>query len=152
MLRVLLLVLFTIPANALAPPPCSSAPVPQPAYFAVAYQGSVSGCTQVSGACLPGEPVTFTALTLVDYTGCPLGYSWNFGDGSPVNGGTATTIVHAYAAGGTYNAQLTITTAVSQQTSVAQAVAVASTVPMLSYGVLAALAIVLIGLALLRLG
>jgi len=51
-----------------------------------------------------GETVTFT----LSPSGAPVGaISWNFGDGSPVQSGTALTITHAYAAIGSYTASAT---------------------------------------------
>lgn len=58
----------------------------------------------------PASPIT--AGTAVSFTNTSTGattYSWDFGDGSPVS--NATSPLHTYTAGGTYNCVLTVTNA-----------------------------------------
>jgi PKD repeat protein len=54
-----------------------------------------------------GSPVSFTGVGSSDPDGSIAGYAWNFGDGSPVEGGP--TPSHTYGAAGTYAVTLTTT-------------------------------------------
>ncbi|HEX8154642.1 MAG TPA: PKD domain-containing protein, partial [Thermoanaerobaculia bacterium] len=130
---------------------CNNAPAAQPGHFAVTYHGTVSGCTQAAGSCVQGERIDFDVLQLVDYPGCSLGFSWNFNDGSPLDGGTVAAIQHQFAAAGTYNVLLTVVTARGERVTLSRAVTVAPVVPTLTDAVLFALAAAVIAVALLRL-
>jgi len=151
-LRMLLtLGLLAGPAYAVAPPPCSSAPPLTPANFAIHYLGATSNCSQNGGDCLPGEAITFQAVSAFDYgsANCALGYSWNFHDGSPIAGGVMPTQPHTFAATGNYNVQLTITSAIATQADVIQPVLVSANIPALNHILLTMLAgaLLLLGIA-----
>jgi PKD domain-containing protein len=152
MLRaVAMLALLTARAQgAPAPPVCSLAPPLEPANFAIHYHGATSGCTQTSGTCLPGETIHFQAISIYDYSsvGCLLGYTWNFGDSSPLAGGSTST--HPFVEG-TYSVQLTVTSAIATQASVTQPVTVSAVAPALSPLMLAGLVGSMLLIALVRL-
>jgi hypothetical protein len=152
MLRALaMLALLTARAQAgPSPPICSLAPPLQPANFAIHYQGTTSGCTQTNGACLPGETITFQAISIYDYsgTGCIVTYTWNFHDGSPFVGGSNPT--HAFTPG-TYPVQLLATSVIATQASVTQPVTVSAVAPALSPLMLASLVGSMLLIALVRL-
>ncbi len=58
----------------------------------------------------PGTAVSFDATGSTDPRGTITDYSWNFGDGTPVDdAGTSTSIQRAYASRGTYTVTLTVT-------------------------------------------
>ena len=58
----------------------------------------------------PGTAVSFDATGSTDPEGTIIDYSWNFGDGTPVDdAGTSTSIQRAYASRGTYTVTLTVT-------------------------------------------
>ena len=123
-----------------APPPCSLAPALQTANFAIHYLGTISGCSQSGGACLPGEPITFQAVSIFDCgsTGCFLGYSWDFTDGTPIAGGV--TLTHLLPSAATYDVHLTITSAIATHASITQPVLVSASLPAFNDVLLAALA------------
>ncbi len=58
----------------------------------------------------PGAPVRFTAALARSGAGDRLGWSWIFGDGTPALRDGGTSVVHRYAAAGTYRALVTVTT------------------------------------------
>ena len=58
----------------------------------------------------PGTAVSFNASASSDSVGTITDYSWNFGDGSPVDdAGTTPTAAHTYATRGNYTVTLTVT-------------------------------------------
>ena len=58
----------------------------------------------------PGTAVSFDATGSTDPEGTIIDYSWNFGDGTPVDdAGTSTSLQRAYASRGTYTVTLTVT-------------------------------------------
>ena len=72
-----------------------------------------------SGAPTPGVAVTFDASgSTAPVPGGPItDYSWNFGDGTTADSGTAATNTHIYAARGTYAVTLTVTSGGQTDTS-----------------------------------
>lgn len=54
-----------------------------------------------------GGPVTFNGAGSLDLDGTVTGFSWTFGDGATLAGGS--TVTHKYAKGGTYTASLAVT-------------------------------------------
>ncbi len=67
----------------------------------------VSGCTQISGTCTAGSPISFLTGTYNYSLSCGTHtYSWNFGDGSALS--TAQTPSHTYG-NGTYTVTLVVT-------------------------------------------
>jgi PKD repeat protein len=73
----------------------------------------------------PGSPTSFDATGSSDPEGTITDYSWDFGDGSPVedDGSTATTS-HTFAARGHYNVTVTITNSLGQTDSSTETVTV----------------------------
>jgi len=72
-----------------------------------------------------GDNVAFNASQSYDPNGYVVSYSWNFGDGSPVQVETAPTVNHAYTKSGNYTAALTITDNEGFTASVTHTVSVA---------------------------
>jgi gliding motility-associated-like protein len=54
--------------------------------------------------------INFTNTSLVGFGTTITNYTWNYGDGSPINSGTSPTASHNYPVTGLYNASLNITT------------------------------------------
>ena len=73
----------------------------------------------------PGTATTFDASASTDSVGTITDYSWNFGDGSPVDdaGSTAST-THSYATRGHYTVTLTVTNDAGQTATFHQAITV----------------------------
>jgi PKD repeat protein len=69
-----------------------------------------------SGATAPGAAVTFDASSSAP-GGSISDYSWNFGDGTTADSGTAAIAAHPYAARGTYAVTLTVTSGGQTDTS-----------------------------------
>ena len=73
----------------------------------------------------PGSSATFDASGSTDPEGTITDYSWNFGDGSPVQDAGATAAVqHTYATRGTYNATLTVTNSFGQTSTTTRTVTI----------------------------
>lgn len=104
------------------PPPCPGAVSPQPSHLRITYVGSISGCTETAGVCLPGETIQFTAVHLVDFNCSLVGNAWIFGDGTPFANGKIVT--HTFMGPGSYSVQLTVAV-LSETATVTQTVLVA---------------------------
>jgi hypothetical protein len=78
---------------------------------------SVRGAQRVAGS-----PIAFSATASRDPDGYVIGYTWNFGDGSPLVGGVRPT--HTYAAPGSYRVTLTLGDSSHQQASITRIVTV----------------------------
>ena len=65
-----------------------------------------SGPTASLTTAATGEKIDFTAVG-ADANSDPLGYLWNFGDGTPVTSGAS--VSHAFAVAGTYVVTVTVT-------------------------------------------
>jgi len=79
-----------------------------------------------------GEPVTFDGTGSYSLAGDLAGYEWTFGDGSSATGATAT---HAFDAGGTYEATLTVTDENGSTASATRTVTVVDEAPVARFGV-----------------
>lgn len=72
------------------------------------YPNPVVDFTLPAAVCLPAGTAQFSSQsTIADGTQAQFGYSWNFGDASPV--GTTATVTHQYTTTGPYTIQLTVT-------------------------------------------
>ncbi len=77
------------------------------------------------------QPVSFDASASYDPDGQVTGYSWKFGDGSPLVNSTAPTVTHSFVSYGTYHVTLFVTDNGAATSSVIHDVTVAS--PMFDY-------------------
>jgi PKD domain-containing protein len=70
---------------------------------------SNGSCVSPSGACLPGQTITFTVFAFPGTLDCcPHTFDWNFGDGTVVSGG-GPQMTHVFATPGTYQVEVRIT-------------------------------------------
>ncbi|MDQ6889650.1 MAG: PKD domain-containing protein, partial [Bacteroidota bacterium] len=69
----------------------------------------ISGTASPTSGCVPAN-VSFTANATIPAGSSVTGYSWDFGDGSPVVSTSAKNINHIYSAAGSYSPMVTVTT------------------------------------------
>ncbi len=102
-LLIVLLVIAAVPCGADVNP-CRP---PSSSHLFVLYTGTASGCTLLGGTdCMAGEIIAFEAKSFGGPV-CPGEVvRWDFGDGSPVATGRG--VMHAYARGGAYEVQVTV--------------------------------------------
>ena len=100
------------------PAPADSTIAPPPATDLAPTASFTASCGR--------PPCTFNAGGSQDDRGI-VGYTWNFGDGSPAAAGTAAVTTHRYAARGSYTVTLTVTDAAGHSASASKKVKISKT-------------------------
>ena len=137
----------TCVAQGIPPFPCEGL-TPTASQVHITYHGLSSGCSDQGGSCITGETVIFTAVSTFP---CPLGYFWQFPDGT-VDGPTSTNRLFSVTGPVTVKLKAVslVNTSVTVETTLN--VVLPSALPLFGPWFAIALLLLLAGIAVLRVG